>query len=645
MATRPNEETALTLRRVPGIFPARGHPTVPTPHQPAVILGEEPSPHMQIRCLPAGALIAVLASIAVPPSVNAQLGVQRERNAPSVYAITNAKIITVAGPAIERGTVVVRNGVITGVGATVAVPADARVIDGNGLTVYPGLIDANSSLALGTTAPADAGRGGRGAGGRGATPAQQGAPAGAPNSSHPVGLQPELTAVELLHPDADALAGPHSAGITAAQSVPATGIFRGLAAVVNLGGANAQAMIVKAPVAEHIGFTPQRGGGYPNSLLGVFSALRQMLLDAQHYAAEQAAYAKNPRGMHRPELDASLDALQPVLSRQMPVVMEASSEREIERALDLAKEFKLRAIIAGGEEADKVAARLKAENVPVLISLNFPRRPQASPDADPEPIRVLRARVEAPKLAGKLAQAGVKFAFEDGGMTNWGDFLTNAGRTSEGGLSAEQTIRALTLSPAEILGVSDRLGSIETGKIANLTVTRGDLFSGRVSQVFVDGTPVEIRAPAAASGAGSLAGGTWTMTVTSDEGEKSVTLALQQVGDQLRGTIQGSLGSSQISNGSIGTNGELQFSASVTLAAGTEEAKFSGTIDGNLMRGTVAIVGHPQGTFIGTRPDAGAGGGRRGRPPQLQGRGLRVEGREETALGTTLRLRGIGELI
>jgi hypothetical protein len=344
-----------------------------------------------------------------------------------------------------------------------------------------------------------------------------------------------------------------------------------------------------------------------------------MLLDAQHYGAEQAAYAKNPRGMHRPEIDPSLDALQPVLSRQMPVVMEASSEREIERALDLAKEFNIHAIIAGGEEADKVAARLKAENVPVLISLNFPRRPQASPDADPEPIRVLRARVEAPKLAGKLAQAGVKFAFEDGGMSNWADFLTNAGRTSEGGLSADQTIRALTLSPAEILGVSDRLGTIEAGKIANLTITRGDLFTGRVTQVFVDGIPVEVHAQSTANGAASVAGGTWTITVTSDEGEKSVTLALQQVGDQLRGNIQGALGSSQISNGSIGANGELQFTASVTMDAGTEEAKFSGTISGNVVRGTVAVVGHPQGTFVGSRPDAGQGGGRRGRPPQKQG--------------------------
>jgi len=577
---------------------------------------------MQIRGFLVG---TTLVCAVVPVSVGAQIGVQRERNTPNVYAITNAKIITVAGPVIDRGIVVVRNGVITGVGATVQIPGDARVIDGNGLTVYPGLIDANSSLGLagdaaGAAAAAAAGRGGRGAG-RGAAPVQAGTPTGAPNSLHPIGLQPELTAVDLVHPDPEAFAGPQSAGITAVQSAPATGIFRGLAAVVNLGGSSAQAMIVKAPVAEHIGFTPQRGGGYPNSLLGVFSALRQMLLDAQHYGAEQAAYAKNPRGMHRPEIDPSLDALQPVLARQMPVVMEASSQREIERALDLAKEFNIRPIIAGGEEADKVAARLKAENVPVLISLNFPRRPQASADADPEPIRVLRARVDAPKLAGKLAQAGVKFAFEDGGLTNWADFLANAGRTSEGGLSAEQTIRALTLSPAEILGVSDRLGTIETGKIANLTITRGDLFTGRVTQVFVDGTPIEARAPANANAVGSVAGGTWTITVTSDEGEKSVTLALQQVGDQLRGTIQGALGSSQISNGSIGANGELQFTASVTLAAGTEEARFSGTVAGNVIRGTVAVVGHPQGTFIGTRPDTPQGNGRRGRPPNF-----RVEG-------------------
>ena len=123
----------------------------------------------------------------------------------------------------------------------------------------------------------------------------------------------------------------------------------------------------------------------------------------------------------------------------------------------------------------------------MLLSLNFPRRPNASPDADPEPLRTLKARVEAPKLAAKLAQAGVRFAFEDGGL----DHLVGVPRETRthrrGGLTTDQAVRALTSSPAEILGVSDRLGTIEVGKIANLTVTRGDLFTGRVSQLFVDG--------------------------------------------------------------------------------------------------------------------------------------------------------------
>ena len=571
------------------------------------------SPTQITRLLTASALLYVAGAVS-PPRTAAQIGVQRQRNAPDVYAITNARIVTLAGPTIDKGTVVVRDGVISGVGAAVQAPADARVIDGTGLTVYPGLIDANSSLGLTEPQPsATAGRGGRG-GGRGAPQAQQGAPSGAPNSLHPIGLQPEVAAIDILRADAEALAGPKSAGITAALTAPSTGIFRGLSAVVNLAGATPEAMIVKAPVAEHIGFTPVRGGGYPNSLLGVFSSLRQMLLDAQHYAAEQAAYTKSPRGMRRPERDPSLDALQPVLTKQIPVVLEASSQREIERALDLAKEFNLRAIIAGGEEADRVAARLKAENVPVLLSVNFPRRPQASPDADPEPLRMLRARVDAPKLAAKLQQAGVRFAFEDGGLTNWPDFLGNVAHSVENGLTAEQAVRALTLSPAEILGVSDRLGTVETGKVANLAIARGDLFTGRVTQVFIDGVPMEVHPPAAAGG--SIASGTWTLTVTLDEGEKPVTLALQQAGDLLRGTIQGSLGSGQISNASIGSSGEVQFTASVTMASGTEEARFTGTINGNVMRGTVAIVGHPQGTFVGSKPDGGAGSGRRGRPPR-----------------------------
>ena len=146
----------------------------------------------------------------------------------------------------------------------------------------------------------------------------------APNSLQPIGLQPELAAVDLVKPEPDAFSGPQSAGITAALTAPASGIFRGLSAVINLGGSNAQAMIVKAPIAEHIGFTPSRGGGYPNSLLGVFSALRQQLLDAQHYGAEQAAYRKESARHASPwRLTRRSRRCSRCWLKQIPVVMEA----------------------------------------------------------------------------------------------------------------------------------------------------------------------------------------------------------------------------------------------------------------------------------------------------------------------------------
>lgn len=552
-------------------------------------------------------------------TVTAQLGVS-ERAVPGAYAITNAKIVPVSGPAIDRGTIVIRDGLISAVGTTVTAPADARIVDGTGLTVYPGLIDALSSLGM----PADRQGGAGGRGGGGGPPAAllagpQAPAITAPNSVHPAGLQPELRALDILSIEGDILDAPRGAGITAVLTAPRDGIFRGQSALINLYGSNEQDMLVRSPVALHVGFTPVRGGGFPNSLLGVFAAQRQMLLDAQRYRDLQSAYAKNPRGMRRPDNDPSLAALLPVLSKEMPVVMQADSKREIERALDLANEFGLRPYISGGEEAWMVAERLKKENVPVLATLSFPRRSaNTDADADPDPIRVLQSRVDIPRNPGKLASAGVRVAFTSGGVAMT-DYLANVRKAVADGMSKDQALRALTLTPAELFGVADRLGTIEAGKIANLTIVRGDLFesSGRVTQVFVDGRPIAVRAPVADSAGAGGAAGTWTITATFTEGERTVTLNLQQEGERLRGSIQGSLGSADIANGSLSSGGELRFTVPVTLGGSSEEATFAGTLTGNVMRGAVTIVGHPNGTFVGTRPGPGGPGGRPGgqRPP------------------------------
>jgi imidazolonepropionase-like amidohydrolase len=450
---------------------------------------------------------SALAAVAVlAPPLAAQ------RNIPSTYAITNARLVPVSAPAIAKGTIVVRDGLITAIGANVAVPADARVIDGTGLTVYPGLFDAYGSIGLAAATPAAGGVAGRRGGGAGAAaPATPGSGSGN-SADDPRGVEPQLSAAEEVRVDDDALDGPRSAGITTALAVPGGGIFQGQSALINLGGATASAMIVRPNVAQHVAFASGRGGGggggYPGSLMGVFAVLRQELLDAQRYRDLKAAYEKNPKSMVRPEFDPGLESLLPALAKQQPVVMVANQQREIERALDLAKEFGLKVIIAGGAEAYTLAPRLKAENVPVLLSINFPRRTAAaSADAEPETMRVLRDRVEYPKAAGRLAAAGVKFAFWSGGNTTWSDYAVNVQRAVDGGLSADQAVKALTSSPAEIFGVSDRLGSLEVGKIANLTVTKGDVGERgvRVSQLFVDGRPIALHAPAAP--AGGRAGG------------------------------------------------------------------------------------------------------------------------------------------
>ena len=287
--------------------------------------------------------IAIFASFSLGLSINAQTRTE-------TFAITNARIVTVSGAAIEKGAVIVRNGLIEAVGANAKIPADARMIDGTGLTIYPGFIDANTSLGL--TAPAAP----RPAQGQPALPGQsatQTQPQS--NSNYPDGLQPEESAAGKLKAGEAQFETNRNAGFTTVLTVSRDGVFNGQSAVINLAGETVSQMIIRAPFAEHFSFTTLRTGQYPTSLLGTFSALRQMLLDAQRLQTLRQAYDKNPRGMKRPEMDKSLDALLPILNRQMPIVFNANTEIEIVRALDLAKEFNLNAIIwrTGSVESDK----------------------------------------------------------------------------------------------------------------------------------------------------------------------------------------------------------------------------------------------------------------------------------------------------
>ena len=433
-----------------------------------------------------GAILIVAALVAAAPRADT----------PFAYAIKGARIVTAAGAPLASGTVVIRNGLIEAVGAEVPMPNDAVVIDGAGLTVYPGLIDMGTSIGLDVQA----------------------------NQQQPDGLRtteeaerwkrtqifrPDLGAADHVRADSPELARLASSGITTVLATPPGSVVKGQSALVNVvgpvdepqignvGDYRRGLQIVRAPVALHVEFVPNvRGDGYPASLLGVIAFVRQSFLDAQHQQLV-ARHGQRAKGGPRPEYDPALEALQPALAGTLPVAFEADRAREISRALDMAREFKLDPVITGAREADAVAGDLKAGNARVIYSLNYPTRSRMlAPDAD-ESLGELRRRVGAPKVPAALEKAGVLFAFSSGGLRESRDFVRNAARAVKEGLAADAAVRALTINAARIAGAADRLGSIEKDKMANVLVTDGDLFEEktRIRHVFVEGREVPIEEP------------------------------------------------------------------------------------------------------------------------------------------------------
>jgi imidazolonepropionase-like amidohydrolase len=414
-------------------------------------------------------------------------------DAPPVYAIKGARLVTAAGAPIASGTIVIKNGLIEAVGADVQPPADAIVIEGAGLSVYPGLIDMGTSTGIEPNAPTP--------------PANFRTTEEAERFRRNAILRPDLEVAGYVRPDAPELVRLASWGITSVLATPAGGVVKGQSALVNVTAGPDEPQIgsvadtrrglqvVRTPVALHVDLGGRGGGGgYPASLMGTIAFVRQSFLDAQHHQLAKQRYERLKTGVTRPIHDPTLDAMQPALAGRLPVAFEADASREILRALNMAKEFKLDPVITGAREADQVATDLKAQNARVIYNLNFPVRSRTlAPDAD-EPLRELRARAQAPKVPAALEKAGVTFAFSSSGVREPRDFVRNAARTVRDGLPADAALRALTINAARIAGAADRVGSLEKGKIANVVVTEGDLFDEkmRVRHVFVDGRSVTI---------------------------------------------------------------------------------------------------------------------------------------------------------
>jgi imidazolonepropionase-like amidohydrolase len=417
---------------------------------------------------------------------------------PASIAIRNAKIVTVSGPTLAKGTVVLRNGLIDAVGENVQPPADALVIDGEGMTVYPGLVDALSTWGMPGTAPAN-GRGGA----RGATttpvlvpmPPPSRGPEDRPQTTSWIKASEEIVAGDRRIETA------RNAGFTTAFVFPTRGIFGGQGSAINLAGAKTEDMVLSPSVGQYISLTARGfGGGFPSALMGYIAYVRQIYLDAEHYKLVKEAYEKNPRGMKRPEYDRALEG---VLESKR-ILLPANRWVEVERMVKFAAELKQPAILYGLREGFDKRATDYLKSTPVLVSLKWPSKALDSDPDDVETYRTLEVREKAPTAPQALKQAGVKFAFYSDGLDQPRDIQRAVKRAIDSGFPREDAVRALTLSPAEIYGLADRLGSVEKGKIANLVVTRGEIFDDRtrIEMIFIDGVK---HVPAPEGGRGAAA--------------------------------------------------------------------------------------------------------------------------------------------
>jgi imidazolonepropionase-like amidohydrolase len=403
---------------------------------------------------------------------NRVVSAQQAAQVANVIAIRNARIVTVTGAVIERGTVLIRDGKIVEVGARVAAPSNARVIDATGLSVYPGLIDCGTSLGLTEIGSIQETR----------------------DTTELGDFNPHMRAIVAVQPHSELIPVSRANGITTAITRPGGRLVSGQAALINLDGWTWQEMTVKAPAAMAMEYprAPRgRGAAFAQAEAGAniqqqrerqLTSLRQKLEDAQAYAKAKDARAAD-KSLPPRAVDHVLEALIPVVKGELPVLMVANSERDIKGAIEIADKYKLKLIISGADDAWKVASQLKEKNIPVIIG---PVTDLPNNEDDDYDLNFSHA--------AKLHKAGVRFAFQTADAAYARNLPYQAGTSAAFGLPKDEALKAVTIYPAQIFGVDKLLGSVEAGKMANLIVTDGDPleFKTNVKYMFINGKPVDL---------------------------------------------------------------------------------------------------------------------------------------------------------
>jgi imidazolonepropionase-like amidohydrolase len=506
-----------------------------------------------------------------------------------VYAITNVTVVQAPGRKVDGGTVVIRNGLIQAVGKGIAIPPEATVLKGDSLYVYAGFIDGLSRIGVDKSKDENRDR-----------PKDPGNP-----PADRAGITPQVDVRNYISPTDRAIEDFRNVGFTAAQVVPFGGMLPGSGAIVLLGGKSMDDRVIASKSGLYSEFTFAERM-YPATLLGFMSKWRDLYRQAAQEKSYETLYAANRSGLERPVTDRVSEAFYPVIDKQMPVLFKTETALEVHRALTLQKDLGFNLTLGGIKQGWDVTDKLKAAKVKPFLSLELPEDKKKDEKSKEEPKGMTTAERDALEKrkkesiqlytgqAAAFQKAGLPFGFSTLGVKP-GDVQANLRRIIAAGLTEDQALAALTTAPAQLLGLSDRLGTIDPGKVANLVISRKPYFDSKakVRHVFVDGVLYTIeqkeeKKPAAGQAISADALGGWSYTAETPQQVTQGTITLNRSNDAFSGTITGTVPDKTYELKDIVLEGNnLSFYYTVEYAGEVIKIEVSVKIDGKTFEGTM----------------------------------------------------------
>jgi hypothetical protein len=501
------------------------------------------------------------------------------------YAIRNLTIIPAPGRRIEKGTIIIQNGLIEAVGENVPIPPKAIIIEGDSLFAYPAFIEGLSKTGVKSPGEEEPGR--------------IEDPGNPPPSR--AGINPQRDVRDYLDPNDPTIKELRCAGFGASQVVPRGILLPGSAAVILLGGKTSDELVLKPRSACYSELTSNRTV-YPSTVMAVLAKWRELYRQAELARDYAALYATNASGLPRPEANRTLEALYPVTTRQQPVLFRASKMLDIQRVLSLQKELGFVLILADVSEGWDLTEMIKASGARVFLSLDLPEDPaeeekaKADSLSNPELKALVKRRSEfIQKMTAQAAafdSAGIKFGFS-AMDTKYSELHKNLRRMVEAGLNPESALAALTINAAQILGVDDRLGTIEKGKIANVALFNKPMFDkdAKVMTMFVDGALYTCFEKDAHKKSASAVEGTWRLTAQTPKEEIALKVVLRKsLGKHYGGTITGTRMPEGIELTDVTFDGKtLKFTYDFLLEGQPEEVVVEGEVEGKTFKGKITV--------------------------------------------------------